>query len=316
MHDAIGLVEVLGAAGEDVMLGLLVRVEAADVGAVRVAQVRVAVGHPLGNDLSDAGAFLDPHCCGAPQVAHLGGLTEHRVGVGGQAQQAVDRVADLGLAEHVHQVDGLFELLVEIVGSERQLGRRQRRLLVGGDVVGVHEDRSVGVRADLHRAGGLALVAERVHVANDRVGDLLAALLQDVDRADIGHLMDRGREGDVGAGHRGDARAPHAAGDRDVLGLDAALVGHDRRHLRPAGPSSVSMSSTSVLANTCSAPLSTASLRICVPVSSESTHDTLGCVETAEQDLFVDERDELFDLGRRHQTARRCPTPWPTSCAA
>ena len=121
-----------------------------------------------------------------------------------------------------------FDLLVEVVGGERQLGGRQRRLLVRRDVVGVVEDRAVGVRADLHRAGRLALVAERVHVADDRVGDLLVGLLQDVDRADVGHLVHRRRERDVGAGHRRDARAPHAAGDRDVLGLDAALVGDDR----------------------------------------------------------------------------------------
>ena len=71
VDDAVGLVEVLGAAGEDVVLGLLVRVEAADVAAVRVAHVRVAVGHPLGDELGDAGAFLDPHRGGGPQVAHL-----------------------------------------------------------------------------------------------------------------------------------------------------------------------------------------------------------------------------------------------------
>ena len=39
---------------------------------------------------------------------------------------------------------------------------------------------------------------------------------------------------------------------------------------------SVSMSCTSVLANTCSAPASTASSRISVPICSESTHDTDG----------------------------------------
>ena len=41
-------------------------------------------------------------------------------------------------------------------------------------------------------------------------------------------------------------------------------------------PSVTSMSSTSVLANTCSAPLAIASSRISVPVCNESTTDTLG----------------------------------------
>ena len=41
-------------------------------------------------------------------------------------------------------------------------------------------------------------------------------------------------------------------------------------------PSTTSRSSTSVLANTCSAPAAIASSRISVPVCSESTTDTLG----------------------------------------
>ncbi len=128
VDDAVGLVEVLVASGVDVPLGLLVWVEAADVAAVRVAHVRVAVGHPLGDELGDAGAFLDPHRSGAPQVSHLDRLAEHRVGVGREAEQAVDRVADLGVAEHLHQLDRLFHLRVEVVVGEGQFGWRERRL--------------------------------------------------------------------------------------------------------------------------------------------------------------------------------------------
>ena len=76
-----------------------------------------------------------------------------------------------------------FELLVEVFGRERQLGRRQARLLDRRDVVGTVEDRAVRVGAHLHRAAGLALVAERVHVADDRVGDLVAGCFEDRDRA-------------------------------------------------------------------------------------------------------------------------------------
>ena len=58
---------------------------------------------------------------------------------------------------------------VEVLLGERQLGRRQRRGLDRRDVVGVHQDRPVRVRADLQVAAVLALVHVRVHVADDRV---------------------------------------------------------------------------------------------------------------------------------------------------
>jgi len=92
----------------------------------------------------------------------------------------------------------------------------------------------VGVRADLHRSCGLALVAEGVHVAHDRVTDLVVGLSEDVDGADIGHLVHGGHQRDVGVGHVGDAVRPHAAGDDHVLGGDRALVGDDG--LDPAPP--------------------------------------------------------------------------------
>ncbi len=220
--------------------------------AVRVAQVRVAVRHPLGDELGDAGSLLDPHRGGAPQVGDLDGLAEHRHRIRRQRQQAVDGVADLGGLEDLpHQLEGTLELRVEVVGRERQLGRGQRRLLVGRDVVGVVEDRPVGVRPDLHRTGRLPLVAERVHVAHDRVGDLLAALLEQVDRADVGHLVHGRCQRDRRPGHRRDPRAPHAAGDRHVLehSMRPRSVTTARTTGRPA-PGSTSMSSTSVLANT------------------------------------------------------------------
>ena len=153
VDDSVGLVEVLGAAGADVMLGALVGVEAADVAGVRIAHVWVSVGHPLGHQLGDPGSLLDPHRRRAPQVADLHALTEHRHGVGRQGQQTVDRIADLGSVEDLaHQFEGLLHLRVEVVGGEGQLGGAQRRLVVGGDLVGVVEDGAVGVAAHLHRA--------------------------------------------------------------------------------------------------------------------------------------------------------------------
>ena len=50
-------------------------------------------------------------------------------------------------------------------------------------------------------------------------------------RADADHLVHGRGQRDADAGHVADLRAPHAAGDHDVLGLDVALVGAD-----PADP--------------------------------------------------------------------------------
>ena len=72
MHDAVGLVEVFFGPGPDVFVALLIGVEAGDVGGVGVDDSGVAVGHPLGDDLRHAGAFLDPDSSGRPQVADVG----------------------------------------------------------------------------------------------------------------------------------------------------------------------------------------------------------------------------------------------------
>ena len=308
VHDAVGLVEVLVAAGVDVPLGLLVRVEAADVAAVRVAHVRVAVGHPLGDELGDAGAFLDPHRGRAPQVAYLDGLAEHRVGVGCEAEQAIDGVPDLGVAEHLHQVDGLLELRVEVVVGEGQFGGAERRFLVRGDVVGAHQDGAVGVAAHLHRAGRLALVAERVHVADDREGQLLVGLLEDVDGADIGHLVHGRGERDGGAGHGSDARAPHTAGDDDVLGLDAALVGDDGLDLRQAVGHVFGLEREHLgVGEHLQCALLLSLLTHPRPRGQRVDHRDAGRVVAAEEDVFVDEGHHLFDLGRCDEASIDAP---------
>ena len=74
MHNAVGLVEVFFGAAPDVLVVALVVVEAGDVGAVGVDHSRVAIGHPLGDDLGHARAFLDPDGGCRPEVADFGGL--------------------------------------------------------------------------------------------------------------------------------------------------------------------------------------------------------------------------------------------------
>ena len=118
------------------------------------------------------------HTAAADHSPLTSALAEDRAAVAGQRQQAVDGVADLralGAEQLGHQLVGLLELRVEVVGGERHLGRRQLGLLDRGDVLGLVQDRAVRVGADLHVGAVLPLVAERVHVADDREGDLALA---------------------------------------------------------------------------------------------------------------------------------------------
>ncbi|CAB4836164.1 unannotated protein [freshwater metagenome] len=274
---------------------------------MRITHVRVAICHPLGHQLRDAGAFLDPHGGSTPQIAHLGGLAQHRVGVGGEAEQTVDRVADLGIAEHLHQLDGLLHLRIEIVVGERQFGWGQRRGSDRGDVVRAHQDWSVGIAADLHRSGRLTLVAERVHIADDREGQFLTGLLQDVDRADVGHLMHGRGERNVGTGHLGDARAPHTAGDDHVVGLDRAAIGDDGLDARPTGRRfgeqiqhfGVGEHGQHTVGDGLVAHLGAGGERV--------DHGDAGRVVAPEEDLLVDERHQLLDLGGGDQASIDTP---------
>ena len=106
VDDAVGLVEVLVGSGPDVLVGPLLVVEAGDVSTVDVDHPGVAVGHPLGDYLGHAWTLLNPYRCCRPEVSHLGGLTEARHGIGGEREQTVGGVLDLGIAEHVHQLNG------------------------------------------------------------------------------------------------------------------------------------------------------------------------------------------------------------------
>ncbi len=92
------------------------------------------------------------------------------------------------------------------------------------------EDRPVGVGADLHRPGGLALVAEGVHVTDDRIADLVAGGLEDLQRADVDHLMDGRRQRDGRPGHLGDPGAPHSTRHHHVVGFDPAAISDHRLH--------------------------------------------------------------------------------------
>ena len=222
------------------------------------------------------GPLLDPHRRGGPQPAHLGRLAEDRQAVGRQREQAVDRVlhADRLVADDLrHQLERVLHLLHEVVLGERELGRRERGLLDGGDLVGVVQDRPVRVGADLEPAAVLALVHVRVHVAHDRVLDRALRVREARHRADVDHLVDGGRERDRRAGHAGEPRAPDAAADHDVLRLDVAARGAHAAH---AAALDVDVEHLGVGRHGERARSPAPRSRISVPARSESTTQTPG----------------------------------------
>ena len=139
---------------------------------------------------------------------------------------------------------------------------------------GVVQDRAVRVGADLHVGAVLALVAEGVHVADDREGDLALALGELRARADADHLVHRR----ASAGSRCPAMSPifglHtpqaittcSASMSPPVGADPR--GSDRPRRRGRSPR---RSGTTV-----SAPVARACSRMMVPARSESTTPTLG----------------------------------------
>ena len=261
--------------------------------------MRLAVHHPLGHRLADPRPFLHPHGRGRPEALDLGCLAEDRHPVGCQRDEAVDRVlhADRLVADDLrHQVEGVHHLRIEVGLRERELGGRQRRLLDGGDLLRVVEDRAVGVGADLEPDAVLALVHEHVHVAHDRVLDRRArALLEARHRADVDHLVHHRRERDVRAGHPREERAPDAAGDHDRLGLDRPAGGV---HPPDAAPLDVQAAARRCSRARVSAPASTRALAHDRAGAERVDDADTGCVEAAEQDRLVDVRDELLDLRR------------------
>ena len=215
------------------LAGLVVLVEAGHVGSMQI-NLRLAENHPLGDGLTNARTFLDPHGCGRPQTLDLGGLTENRCAIGGQGQQSVARVllADGLIADDVrHELHRVLVLKVEVFLGERHFRWRESRLLVRGNLVRFVQDRAVGVRANLQTRAVLPLVHEGVHVSDDRPLDIALSVGEERYRADVLHLVDGGRQRNRGSGHRGNTRAPATAGNNDVLGLDGAAVGDDGRYV-------------------------------------------------------------------------------------
>jgi hypothetical protein len=169
-------------------------------------------------------ALPDPD--GSPtRGPHLRRFAQDRHPVGREGDEAVDRVlhADGFVADDLgHELERVLHLRVEVGLREWELGRREGRLLDRGDLLGVVEDRAVGIRADLEADPVLSFVHEDVHVAHDRELDRPRRALEARHGTDVDHLVDDGGERDPRAGHLGDHRAPDAGRDDDVVDRDVA----------------------------------------------------------------------------------------------
>ena len=159
------------------------------------------------------------------------------------------------------------------------------------------------VRAHFHRTAGLALVAERVHVADDRETDLVARGFELGNRSDVDHLVHRGCERDRRAGHGRDPRAPHPARDHHVLRRDPAPVGDDRLHAPVRDLDRQHLDTRDRLQRT----------EAHCPLAKDRSgtqrvdHRDARCVETAEHDVGIDEGQQLADLGGRQQLGLDAP---------
>ena len=246
------------------------------------------------------GASLIQIAAAAQRPFDLGRLAQDRHPVRRERQQAVDRVADADplVAEDVRdELEGLLHLELEVLLGERQLGRRQLRFGDRGDLVGVHQDRPMRVRADFHVAAVLALVAVGVHVAHDRVRDLADGVGEHRDGPDADHLVDGRGERDRRPGHLGEPRAPDAGRDDDDVGLEVALVGAD------AGDVAVLDVDAGDLGHR-RQPERPERLRALAHerAGAERVDDAdPGRREAAEDDVGVDVGDHLLDLGGRDE---------------
>ena len=165
----------------------------------------------------------------------------------------------------------------------------------------------MGIAAHLHGARRLALVAEGVHVADNRVGQLLVRLDEHVERPDVDHLVDSRRERDGGPRHLGQLGTPHAAGDRDRAAFDASPVGH---HSRDAGTvrarHSLDVEDFGVGKGLQMAGLGGPAAHLRARLQRIDRGDAR-CVEAAQDDVGVDEGHQFDDFVDREELSLDAP---------
>ena len=203
----------------------------------------------------------------SPMIGLPSGVSDSRPLI---ASFTPDRLVADDLGEELERV---LELGVEVLLGERQHRRREGGRGDRRDVVGVHEDRPVGVRADLEAGPVLALVHVRVHVADDREADVAGRVLEQLGTGPMSIIW-------WTAGVSGiDAPAIFAIRGLQTpqaMTTTSASIVPPSVWTRRTWPSSTSMPVTSTPAATVRAPSSWAFWRISVPAWSESTTPTPG----------------------------------------
>src|SRR5581483_197707 len=268
--------------------------KARDVGTTGI-NFGIAIGHPFGDGAGDARTFFDPNRGGRPQPFDFGRFAEKGKAVGREGEETVDGVTDANLfvAENVgHELEGLFELHIEIFFGEGELGGRERGLFDGGNVVGFPKNRAVGVRANFEVAAVLPFVHVGVHIADDGEFDFARRVRELGNGPDANHLVNGGRERNVCASHARDARTPDAARDDDGIRVNVAFIGADA-----ANVSVLYVESSDFGVGEDGERAAALSVFAHEGACAEGIYCTNSFgVESAEDDFFVDEGDALFDF--------------------
>jgi hypothetical protein len=192
----------------------------------------LAGSHQLRERPTRTAGVGDPDRLGEPQPSNAAGLAEEREAVRGERHQPVDGADQLDVAQRGQQPAGLLTSRGEVGGCERALRWMPARtgLL---DLLGLDQHRLVVVGTDPVGGVVLAEVHGAILMSEDRV-DHLALLAGELgERGAARVLVDHRDERKADAGEGGDAGAPEAGADDDVLGANRALRRLDRPHASP-----------------------------------------------------------------------------------
>ena len=202
--------------------------------AVDVASVQLDLGSSVDQQLcdgpADSGRVRHPHGLGDPEALDVRGFTEQRSAVGGEREDSVEAVVDLGGLEARQQQLGLLPRRREVLLREVEHGRHR---LVGhtvsaGQGLGVDGHRAVRVGSDAETVDVLAevqvliLMTKNGHAGLGRFG---VASHQFRDLIGLGVLVRQGQQRHLHADQFAHIGAPEAGAGHHDVGLDDAVVG-------------------------------------------------------------------------------------------
>ena len=231
MDESVDLPVLLGAARARVSPARPMAVESLGVAFVHVER-DLAGSHQLRERPTRTAGVGDPDRLGKPQPSNAAGLAEEREAVRGERHQPVDGADQLDVAQRGQQPAGLLTSRGEVGGCERALRWMPARTELL-DLLGLDQHRLVVVGTDPVGGVVLAEVHGAILMSEDRV-DHLALLAGELgERGAARVLVDHRDERKADAGEGGDAGAPEAGADDDVLGANRALRRLDRPHASP-----------------------------------------------------------------------------------